>query len=235
VVAAIDIGNSQIKVGLFDKDKLHCAENVEPGNLLLFLRQHLVENVIISIVGDDDSLVSDLVQDFPKLLLLKPDTPVPINIDYKTPQTLGIDRVAAAVGAVSHFAGPLIVIDAGSCITCDLIDADHTFRGGTISPGLQMRLQAMHTFTAHLPLLKLDVPKVLVGQSTNECMISGAVNGARLELAGFIRQYLKDYPELKVIICGGDANYFDKMIELNIFVLPNLVLDGLNAILKFNE
>ena len=127
-----------------------------------------------------------------------------------------------------------MVVDAGTCITCDLIDEKNIFRGGTISPGLQMRLQAMHTFTSKLPLLKLKSPKQLVGKSTDDAMLSGVVNGSRQEIAGLIRQYQKEHPNLKVIICGGDAIYFDKMIEFNIFVLSNLVLEGLNAILRFN-
>ena len=98
-----------------------------------------------------------------------------------------------------------------------------------------MRLQAMHTFTSKLPLLNLTEPKQLVGSTTDEAMLSGAVNGSRLEITGIIRQYQKNHPELKVIICGGNAIYFDKIIEFNIFVLPNLVLEGLNTILRFND
>jgi type III pantothenate kinase len=97
-----------------------------------------------------------------------------------------------------------------------------------------MRLQAMHTFTSKLPLLKLATPKQLIGRSTDDAMLSGVVNGSRQEITGIIGEYQKKHPDLMVIICGGDANYFDKIIEFNIFVLPNLVLEGLNAILRFN-
>ena len=234
MLASIDVGNSQVKIGLFQEDKLYKVEKVESSTILSFLQQNNVSNLIISTVSDDNSLVSQLGNEYQNLIELKPDTPVPLKIDYETPNTLGIDRVAAAIGALKSFQGPLVVVDAGSCITCDFIDENNIFRGGTISPGLQMRLQAMHTFTAKLPLVKLKRPKQLVGKSTNEAILSGVVNGARQEIAGLIRQNQKEHPDLKVIICGGDALYFDKIIELNIFVLSNLVLEGLNAILRFN-
>jgi type III pantothenate kinase len=234
MLASIDIGNSQVKIGLFKEDELLKAENVETSSILKYLRENDVSNLIISSVTEDNSVITELVKDYKNLLELKSDTPVPLKIDYETPNTLGIDRVAAAVGAINNFQGPLVVVDAGSCITCDLIDEKNIFRGGTISPGLQMRLQAMHTFTFKLPLLKLATPKQLIGRSTDDAMLSGVVNGSRQEITGIIGEYQKKHPDLMVIICGGDANYFDKIIEFNIFVLPNLVLEGLNAILRFN-
>ena len=234
MLASIDIGNTQVKIGLFKEDILFEVKNIEPDAILSFLRKHDVSNVIISSVNKDDSVATELEEAYPDLLVLKSDTAVPLNIDYETPATLGIDRVAAAVGAINRFQGPMVVIDAGSCITCDLIDENNVFQGGTISPGLQMRLQAMHTFTAKLPLLNLATPKQLVGRSTDSAMLSGAVNGTRHEITGFLREYKKKYANLTVIICGGNAIYFDKIREFNIFVLPNLVLEGLNAILRFN-
>ena len=235
MLASIDIGNSQVKIGLFEEDKLLEAKNVESAAIFKYLQENNVSKVIISTVNDNLSLTKELEKSYPNLLILKQETPVPLNIDYETPNTLGIDRVAAAVGAINRFNGPLVVVDAGSCITCDLIDSSNFFKGGTISPGLQMRLQAMHTFTAKLPLLKLTAPKQLVGTSTNDAMLSGVVNGSRQEIGGLIKEHQKIYPDLRVIICGGDAIYFDKIIEFNIFVLPNLVLEGLNAILRFND
>ena len=234
MLASIDIGNSQVKIGLFREDKLHSSENLGSESILKYLRKNNVSKVIISAVNNDNSVIAEVEKGFPDMLILGTETPIPLSIDYETPGTLGIDRVAAAVGAINRFSGPLVVVDAGSCITCDLIDDKNVFKGGIISPGLQMRLRAMHTFTANLPLLKLSKPKQLVGRSTDEAMLSGVVNGSQQEIAGVIRQYQKKYPEIKGIICGGDAIYFDKIMEFNIFVLPNLVLEGLNAILRFN-
>jgi type III pantothenate kinase len=235
MLASIDIGNSLVKIGLFKKDVLVKAENVPTTSISDYLHKHQIHHIIISSVKNNSSIIAELQQNYPNLLRLKPATPVPLTIDYTSPETLGIDRIAAAVGATKRFNGPVLIIDAGTCITCDLIDEKNIFRGGTISPGLQLRLQAMHTFTSKLPLLKLSKPRHKVGRSSEEAMLSGVVNGSRHEIAGFIGYYQKKYPEIIVIICGGDAKYFDKMIELNIFVLPNLVLEGLNAILRFND
>jgi type III pantothenate kinase len=234
MLASIDVGNSQVKIGLFKEDKLIKAENVDNTAIICHLQEHDVSNVIISTVKEDNSVIAELGKVYSNLLVFKPETPVPLNIDYETPNTLGIDRVAAAIGVNSGFNGPLVIVEAGSCITCDLINDKNVFRGGTISPGLQMRLQAMHTFTSKLPLLKLRSPNQLVGRSTNDAMLSGVVNGSQQEIADLVGRYQKKYPDLKVIICGGDAIYFDKIMEFNIFVLPNLVLEGLNAILRFN-
>ncbi len=203
MLASIDIGNSQVKIGLFKEDELLKVENVETSSILIYLRGNKVSNLIISSVTEDNSVITELVKDYKNLLELKSDTPVPLKIDYETPNTLGIDRVAAAVGAINNFQGPLVVVDAGSCITCDLIDEKNIFRGGTISPGLQMRLQAMHTFTFKLPLLKLATPKQLIGRSTDDAMLSGVVNGSRQEITGIIGEYQKKHPDLMVIICGG--------------------------------
>ncbi|RLD24397.1 MAG: pantothenate kinase [Bacteroidetes bacterium] len=234
MLASIDIGNTQVKIGLFKEDILHEVENIAPKAILNFLREHDVSNVIISSVNKTASLVLELKNSYADLIVLSSETEVPIGIDYETPNSLGIDRVAAAVGAIKRVNGPVAIVDAGTCITCDIIDEKNVFQGGTISPGLEMRLQAMHTFTAKLPLLKLKTPKELVGKSTEAAMLSGVVNGSRLEIEGILGKYNKKYPKLTVIICGGNAKYFDKMKEFNIFVVPNLVLEGLNAILRFN-
>lgn len=235
MMASIDIGNSQVKIGLFKEDMLVKVENVPNSDISDFLHKNHVRQLIVSSVINHVSLITELQQNYPHLLVLKQTTPVPLTIDYATPKTLGLDRIAAAVGALKRFNGPIVIVDAGSCITCDLVDEKSIFQGGTISPGLQLRLRAMHTLTSRLPLLKLSQPRQLVGRSTEEAMLSGVVNGSRHEIAGFIRDYQKKYPKILVIICGGDAKYFDKIIELNIFVLPNLVLEGLNAILRFND
>jgi len=197
MLASIDIGNSQVKIGLFKEDKLYKVENMETSTILTYLRQNNVTNLIVSSVSEDVTVISALERDYPNLLVLNSDTSVPLKIDNKSPNTLGIDRVAAAIGAISQFKGPLIVVDAGSCITCDLVDNKNIFKGGTISRGLQMRLQAIHTFTSKLPLLNLTEPKQLVGSTTDEAMLSGALNGSRLEITGIVRQYQKKISRFK--------------------------------------
>lgn len=232
--ASIDIGNSRIKVGIFENGELLESSVLDEPSLLSYLKTRKVDRVIFSSVGGQKKVIEQLEGNFSELHEFKRTTRLPLEISYTTPKTLGLDRLAAAVGAMQHFVGPLLVIDAGTCITCDLIDAENIFVGGSISPGLQMRLKAMHTFTDRLPFLEVERPGEGVPDSTKEAMLVGAVIGAKYELIGFIEHYKRQFPEIKVILCGGDAKYFDKMNELNIFVLPNLVLEGLNAILRFN-
>jgi type III pantothenate kinase len=232
--ASIDIGNSRIKVGIFNQQELVNTTIEDEQTLVSFLKSKQVDRAIISSVENTNSIIGDLKKAIPGVLEFTTSTAMPMQTSYATPSTLGKDRLAAAVGALQHFSGPLLVIDAGTCITCDLINASNTFMGGSISPGLNMRLKAMHTFTGRLPLLELEMPQETVPNSTSQAMLAGAVIGAKHEIFGFINHYKALFPEIKVILCGGDANYFDKKNELRTFVLPNLVLEGLNAILRFN-
>jgi type III pantothenate kinase len=163
--------------------------------------------------------------------------PVPIENAYKTPATLGTDRLAAAVGANSLFPGEtLLVIDAGSCITFDLIH-NQVFMGGLITPGIIMQAKAMHTFTGKLPLIhpvSTDHPS-LTGTDTYDAMLSGIINGTISAMEGIIGRYLNLFHGLKIILTGGNLNFFDKQLKYSIFALPNLVGAGLNEILDFNE
>jgi type III pantothenate kinase len=127
-----------------------------------------------------------------------------------------------------------LTIDAGTCITFDLTDNTNTFLGGMISPGIPMRLNAMHTFTARLPLVKTVMNPQLMGTDTESCMQSGAINGAVAEMDGIISLYKEKYPVLAVILCGGDMPFFENRLKASIFATPDLVLMGLNSILIHN-
>lgn len=233
---AIDIGNSRIKVGYFNENQLVGSSVFEKlPELLQELLKKDSEAIIISSVAKIPEQLLQLRDSYESFQVLTNSTPLPFKVDYETPDTLGLDRIAAAAGALVRFDGPLLIIDAGTCITCDFVDAQNIYCGGHISPGVQMRLDAMHTFTASLPLLKPESPATGPGKSTKDAMIGGAVLGARYEIEGFIEFYMTKQPELKVILCGGDTKYFDKRTEFNTFALPNLVLEGLNSILKFNS
>jgi type III pantothenate kinase len=230
----IDIGNSRIKLGYFrDNQLLETAILTSIEDLLHLLNAKESMRIIVSSVTEIPDALLDLKNHY-SFLVLTNDTPLPFKVDYETPDTLGLDRVAAAAGALTHYKGPLLIIDAGTCITCDYVNEHNIFCGGHISPGVQMRLDAMHTFTANLPLLKPGSPLDGPGKSTKDAMIGGAVLGARHEIEGFINYYKRKQPELKVILCGGDSKYFDKIMEFNTFALPNLVLEGLNSILTFD-
>ena len=146
-----------------------------------------------------------------------------------------VDRIAGVCGAQQKFPGePCLVIDAGTCITYDFLDRQGNFLGGGISPGLMMRFQAVHTFTSKLPLVN-PVEKVnLIGDSTERCIQSGVINGLAEELNGIIRRYQGEFDGLRVILCGGDARFFENILKGPIFAVPELVLSGLNSILNYN-
>lgn len=248
---AIDWGNTRIKAGWFDEDRL--LETVRfrsSDELQERLQQHPPQHVIVSSTSQPAAELRQALDDFDggaDWLLLSPTLPVPIHNGYGTPQTLGADRLAAAAGAAALHAGyPCLVLDLGTCITADFVappsaEEPATFEGGLISPGLQMRLRAMHTFTARLPLPDLPTSLAsadgwppLTARNTHEALLSGAMNGMLLELNGLIHQYTNQYSDLRVIVCGGDSPLFVNRLKPGIFAVPDLVLLGLNQILLHN-
>ncbi len=248
----IDIGNTRTKLAVFDATQLSHKETLDSLNLSTIkslVYNQKIENVILSSVAEIPEEVEVFLKSNFFYLQLTTETPLPITIRYKTPHTLGKDRIAATAGAFGIFPGEnCLVIDAGTCITADILDAGGTFLGGNISPGLEMRLKAMHHFTARLPLVKRElgidqadstpnskfpIPNYL-GQSTEHAIWNGGMLAAAWELEGFIRQCEQDFSPLKVILTGGDADFFVKNLKTKIFAHPNLVLYGLNIILQHN-
>lgn len=172
-----------------------------------------------------------------KLWRLTHELPVPLKNCYQTPHTLGMDRLAAALGAWQRFPHQhILVIDAGTCITYDFVTARAEFLGGIIAPGLQMRLKAMHAFTARLPLIHTNFAEEppFIGQNTTDAMRSGAFHGICAEINGIIEHYKSVFGRFNILLSGGDAHFFDKTIKEPNFVNKNVVLDGLSAALNFN-
>ncbi len=170
---------------------------------------------------------------FPKIYL-NPETLLPINKNYETPETLGSDRIAGAVGANFLFPNQnCLIIDMGTAIKYDYVSADGTFQGGIISPGKRIRFEALHTFTKRLPLVEATEIPDLIGKSTITCIQSGVVNGIIAEVNGMIENY-KNLGDCQVILCGGDAPFFESRIKKPTFANSNLVLIGLNRILQYN-
>lgn len=192
-----------------------------------------------AIIGSVKPLPVQLAQwaaSHPKVLVLSPETPLPFQIAYESPKTLGSDRIALAAAAFKRFPKTnVLVIDMGSCITYDFIDASGVYQGGAISPGIRMRFKAMHSFTAKLPLVEPPEQADLIGPNTEASLQSGVMNGVQAEIEGIISRYESNYKELTVLIGGGDNKYFDKRFKVNIFAGSNLVLEGLHVILDFNE
>jgi type III pantothenate kinase len=232
----IDVGNTRSKAGLFLEDRLEkIVSFVSTEELKAFLLNNFFECMLISSVGAPASEIAGWATGVEKKWILTHELPLPIQNKYATPETVGVDRIAAACGAWSLFPGcDCLVIDAGTCITYEIIDRQAAYWGGAISPGLEMRLRAMHKFTARLPLVTINQQVNMVGNSTESCLQSGAWFGAISEIEGMIEKYRQKYPELKVILCGGDAPLFENQLKPTIFAAPDLVLMGLNRILRYN-
>ena len=170
------------------------------------------------------------------LLRFSPGTPVPISNRYRTPETLGSDRLAAVIGASSlKPATDLLIIDAGTCITDEVIDARGNYWGGNIAPGMQMRLRALHEFTARLPLVEAEGEVPGMGYSTETAIRSGVLRGMKYEIEGYIKSMRSKFPHLQVFLTGGDHINFDTNIKNIIFSDRYLVPRGLNKILDYNE
>jgi type III pantothenate kinase len=168
-------------------------------------------------------------------LMLDHATSLPITNQYATPSTLGMDRLAGVCGATQLFPDEnTLVIDAGTCVKFDFVDKHKNYLGGAISPGLSMRFRAVHAFTSRLPMLVPANDPELIGNSTETSIQSGVINGMVEEIDGIIVRYQKKYPDLKVILSGGDGAFFENKLKASIFASPNVVLIGLNSILIYN-
>ncbi len=235
----LDFGNTRKKAAIFDNERL--IEEILLPELSITVFEQMFKQFpditagIISSVVDYPKHIDEFLSRRFNYIKLSHDTALPVVLDYKTPKTLGIDRIVLAVAGHDFFpTNNVLVIDAGTCITYDFITNSGVYQGGAISPGLETRFRAMNTFTDRLPLLCSTPIDYFIGKDTNECLLSGVMNGTLFEIDAFIESYKKEYKDCKVIITGGHANYFDKKLKNNIFAVPNLVMIGLNLILKFN-
>ncbi|HOZ87575.1 MAG TPA: type III pantothenate kinase [Bacteroidia bacterium] len=188
-----------------------------------------------SVTGAHEDVFESLKKKF-KTTLFSATSPVPLKNLYQSALTLGSDRMAAAVGAYSFYPNSnVLTIDAGTCIKYNFVNANNEYLGGAISPGIPMRLKAMHDYTHALPEIEADTTyEKLTGQNTRESLLSGAIIGAALEADGMISSYKALYPALQVVITGGDAPYLCKQLKNRFFANQNILLYGLNTILNFN-
>ncbi|MEK7719224.1 MAG: type III pantothenate kinase [Bacteroidota bacterium] len=236
----VDIGNSRTKLAIFLKKELVDFRTV--NELTIVQLEEIkkaypdIDRAILSSVSiADPQVVGYLKSGFIHFLELNYLTPVPIKNQYKTPHTLGLDRLAAAIGACELFPGKdLLVIDAGTAITFDLIENNGTFKGGNISPGLRSRFRALHEFTKKLPLLEETEEYPVIGQTTEEAIRAGVINGMVFEIDGTIDLFRENRPGLQPILTGGDAQFFERRLKNAIFVKFEITLIGLNRILEYN-
>ena len=235
----IDVGNTQIKIGVYDGHVLVHRENFDASNwkatLERLYKKFHIEKGILSHVSRLDSDVVNEMKGKVDLVLLDKDTKVPFENLYSTPETLGVDRIAlAAAAAAKHPKKPVLVIDAGTCITFDFVNEKNQYTGGSISPGIHLRYKAVHEFTANLPLLTPENEIPELGDSTDRAIHKGILNGVVNEIDGVIEEYRSKNETLTVVLTGGDANFLANNIKSGIFATPNFLLDGLNSILIHN-
>ena len=234
----IDAGNTSVKMVLFDRDritKVHTFKKLSVADLRTIFSKHSIQYSILSAVIDTDKMIHRFLRANSFFIQLDSTTRLPVKNKYKTPSTLGSDRLASAVGATKIFPGKnVLIIDAGTCIKYDFINAKHEYLGGSISPGLCMRFEALHNFTSRLPLIHPGNAGNLVGSTTKDAIRTGVQEGIIHEINGFIEQYKKRFRMLKVVLSGGDAPMFAGRLKSSIFAAPNLIHVGLHEILKYN-
>ena len=242
----LDIGNTRTKVAISNNGDIVEQKMLgvdASAELAALCERYRIEGAIASVVGpmpDFKCLIP--VDIYSRFHLLSHNSHLPITIDYDTPETLGMDRVAAVVGAsVLCPDSPLVVVDAGSCITIDYLDATNHYRGGAILPGINMRFKAMNQFTAALPLVTLSddelrgaISTPMTGRSTRDSLVSGVCNAAIYEIEGFMRDYEKLSPGVKLFLTGGDAVFFANRLFFPNFANSNLLFMGLDKILEMN-
>jgi type III pantothenate kinase len=237
----IDVGNSFVKLAVFNGDKIKYKKIVELDLVLeeikvLKQKEHSIKKAIMSSVGRLNEEAIDQIKNCVDLLVLSSKTKLPFKNLYKTPKTLGVDRIALVSASVNKFPEcNVLIIDAGTCITYDFVTANNEYLGGAISPGLHMRYKALHNLTANLPLLRPGKPKNIIGKTTKESIHSGVAYGVIMEIEGVIGSYQEKYSDLTVILTGGDGNFLSKQLKSSIFATSKFLLEGLNFILQFNS
>ncbi len=235
----IEQGNTSTKVAVFKDSLLVDSFVYKDFNglvlMTLFEQYELTNGILSTVTNLDNSLIAFLNKNLRLFIVLNEKVPVPIRIDYDTPNTLGMDRLAAAVGACSlqpH--KDLLVIDAGTAITYELIEASGHYKGGNISPGMATRFKALHAYTERLPLVSEQEDIPLIGTNTVAAIQAGVVHGIVYEMDGYISELRGKYPNLLVFLTGGHSFYFERRLKNRIFADVNLVLKGLNRILEYN-
>jgi type III pantothenate kinase len=237
----IDIGNTFVKLAVFDGDYMLYTQRIEGGQfsseyLKLKNKYPKLTHAIVSSVGFLKSSELKFITEDLTLIVLNFETKLAFINLYATPKTLGVDRLALVSAAVNKYPNKnVLVIDAGTCITYDFINTEKQYLGGAISPGLRLRYKSLNNLTAHLPLLESVMPETITGNSTEASIHSGVVFGIINEIDGSIQKYQQKYPDLTVILTGGDANFLSNQLKNSIFANSNFLLEGLNAILEYNK
>ncbi len=233
-----DIGNSSTKLAVFDEENIVSvfrSKKFTGEQLGKKLSAFNITKAIISSVKEIPEIIIELLGvNIPLIHILTPQSRLPINNGYETPETLGTDRIAAAAGAYKIYPdSEVLIIDAGTAITYDFLSGNN-YKGGNISPGLNMRFRALNKFTSKLPLIKPDSEVSFPGRNTADAIRTGVITGMVYEINEYIRTFEKIHPDAKVILTGGDGLFFKDKIGKQIIYMPDIVMDGLNFILEYN-
>lgn len=237
----IDVGNSLVKFAVFEKgiilfDSVIESEDIAMHIKDLFKRFPKIKNSIVASVGNLNEKDFAVLSVFCKVHVLSHMSKVPFKNSYATPQTLGVDRIALATAAFYHNPkANTLVIDAGTCLTYDMVNDYGEYLGGAISPGLTMRYKSLSEQTSKLPLLQLEELYDFIGNSTASSIHSGVLNGISVEIDGVIDQYRSRFADLTVILTGGDGQILSKRLKNTIFAHSKFLLQGLNYLLEYNK
>ena len=235
----IDIGNTRVKIAVFKNYKmlfndLLPLKNFKKG-ILRIVNDHTIKHAIISSVGKLKQESFEFLSDLIEVHFLTYNTKVQFINKYKTPSSLGVDRIALVSASVDQFPKTnVLVFDVGSCITYDFINDKNEYLGGAISPGIEMRYKALNSYTANLPKLTSidEIPKI--GDTTQNAIHFGVLNGVICEIEGIIELFKEKNQKLTIVLTGGDTIFLAKNIKSTIFANPNFLLEGLNSILMYN-
>ncbi len=234
----LDFGNTRIKMAFFEGARLLKENAFESVTELLAsgCLNEKFEHGLLSSVTQDHLKVIKILNPGSKLNVFNSQTPIPLKNRYKTPETLGSDRLLASIASFTLFPNQnVLTIDVGTCIKYNFVNQNNEFLGGAISPGIPMRLKAMHNFTSALPLLEAEAMfNQLLGDDTKSSMLSGAQLGAAFEVDETINRYRDRHPDLKVVLAGGDGHYLSGQLKNPFFANPNGLLLGLNTVLLYN-
>jgi type III pantothenate kinase len=234
----VDVGNTSTKIAVFSDSKKISVSRINDLTCEEFeekLSDKRIQKVIVSSVKRLPHFVTDLlVSHIPFVHLLSHKSKLPFKTEYQTPESLGPDRIAGVAGAYNLFPGEdVLVIDAGTAITYDFLNGS-IYKGGNISPGIEMRFKALHKFTSRLPILSLREDYTSPGINTADAILAGVINGSIYEINEYIRTFEKKHNNCKIILAGGDSGYLKDKLNHQITYMPDIVIDGLNFILEYN-
>ncbi len=236
----IDIGNTNTKIAVFQSYNIieidvFNVENTFDGINKFLSKYNAVNNTIISNVSTIKNSTIINKTELNKAYFLSDKLKLPFNNMYKSKETLGSDRKALVSAAIKHYPNNnVLIIDAGTCITTDFIDATGNYYGGSISPGINMRYDVLSEKTSNLPKLEKKIPSQIIGSSTEDSIHSGVINGIVHEIKEYISLYEKQYKDINIILTGGDSDFLSKPLKISIFANRNFLLEGLNFILNLN-